>query len=307
MAVDSIVLPVIDLANFPMELDKLATASTTLGCFRVINHGMPQALAAEMKAVVRSLFELSPDEAKLRSSNDRIYSGGYMFSGEYSKFYESLGIYDAASTLDVHSFCSNLDATIKQREIISEYIRKLHGVIIDIACKVGESLSCSSLVGFSSFEEWPLVVRLNSYNFRSEEDIGSAALPAHTDSGFLTILQEDECVGGLEIKDQTGSFVSIDPVPEGALLVNIGDVGKAWSNGRLHNMEHRLICKDAIPRISIAMFLLAPKDDRVEPNPAFVDAHHPKLYQTFIYNEYRKLRTTTGFLAGEILPLLSLT
>ncbi|KAK8956710.1 Gibberellin 2-beta-dioxygenase 8 [Platanthera zijinensis] len=302
MAVDSIVLPVIDLANFPTELDKLAAASTTLGCFRVVNHGLPPALAAEMKAVARSLFE-SSDEAKFRSGNvDRIYAGGYMFRGEFSKLHESLGIYDAASAVDVQSFCSNLDATIKQRKIISEYIGKVHCVIIDIASKVAESLSCS-LAGLS-FEEWPLAVRLNFYDFRVEEDIGSSALPAHADSGFLTILQEDECVGGLEIMDRTGNFVSIDPVPAGALLVNIGDVGKAWSNGRLHNMEHRVICRDAIPRISIATFLLAPKDGKVEPNAAFVDADHPKLYQTFMYNEYRKLRTTTGFLAGQILPRL---
>ncbi|KAM0047654.1 putative oxoglutarate/iron-dependent dioxygenase, isopenicillin N synthase [Helianthus debilis subsp. tardiflorus] len=52
-----------------------------------------------------------------------------------------------------------------------------------------------------------------------------------TDSGFLTILQYDEGVGGLEVMD--------------TLLVNLGDMATVWSNGRLCNVKHRVQCKEA--------------------------------------------------------------
>ena len=48
----------------------------------------------------------------------------------------------------------------------------------------------------------------------------------HSDPGFLTILQDDELVNGLEVVNQyTGELVSVNPVP-GTLVVNIGDVAK---------------------------------------------------------------------------------
>ncbi|ONK81869.1 uncharacterized protein A4U43_C01F33700 [Asparagus officinalis] len=79
----------------------------------------------------------------------------------------------------------------------------------------------------------------------------------------------------------------------------------AWSNGRLHNVKHRVQCKKAVWRFSIALFLLAPKDDIVEPPPTLADSEHPRLYKTFTYDEYRKLRLSSGSRAGEALSLLA--
>uniref|UniRef100_A0A0A9EEN6 Uncharacterized protein n=1 Tax=Arundo donax TaxID=35708 RepID=A0A0A9EEN6_ARUDO len=47
------------------------------------------------------------------------------------------------------------------------------------------------------------------------------------------------------------------------------------------------------------MFLLAPKDDRVSAPEAFVDADHPRRFQEFNYDDYRRLRLSTGERAGE--------
>ncbi|KAK8948949.1 Gibberellin 3-beta-dioxygenase 4 [Platanthera zijinensis] len=294
-----LVLPVIDLANFPKELEKLAAAATGLGCFRIVNHGMSPMLTEEMKIVTRSLFKL-PAEARRRSVNDKIHGGGYISLSEL-RFLEAFSIYDASSMTDIHTFCSLLNTTTQQREIISAYIEKLHDVVVNVARKVAESIGY--ILADFSFDEWPCLARLNFFNFKVEEDIGCIGVPAHTDSGFLSVLQEDVCVGGLEIMNSHGNFAPIDPVP-GTLIVNIGDVGKVWSNGRLQNAKHRVICKEAKSRISINMFLLAAKDDKVETEAIFVDSEHPRIYQTFILSEYRKLRDTSGFRAGEILPLL---
>lgn len=78
---------------------------------------------------------------------------------------------------------------------------------------------------------------------------------------------------------------------------------KAWSNGSLRNVKHRVQCKEATIRLSIASFLLGPKEE-VEPPPELVDAGHPRLYAPFTYEDYRKLRLSTKMQAGEALALV---
>lgn len=106
------------------------------------------------------------------------------------------------------------------RETIRLYASHLHPLVANIASKIAESLG---LVG-CSFSDWPCQFRMNRYNF-TPETVGSSGVQIHTDSGFLTVLQEDESVGGLEVMDANGTFVAVDPLP-GSLLVNLGDVAK---------------------------------------------------------------------------------
>lgn len=287
--------PVIDLENFPVELEKLAAAVAEQGCFRIVKHGMRPSLTAEMKVVTRSLFEI-PTEVKLLNINEQIDNGSYVAPMKMGRFFESFSIYNAARFADVHTFCSILQVSKYHREILCEYVAGLHGVMMKVAEKVAESLG---LNGYS-FQEWACGARLHRYNFKEEEDIGSIGLPGHTDSNFLTLVVEDDPVGSLEIMNANKDFVPIDPVPE-TLVVFIGDAAKAWSNGRMHNVKHRVICKAAIPRISIVFYLLAPKDDKIEPEPALIDSDHPKLYQSFMYGEYRKLRNAYHFTTDELI------
>lgn len=89
---------------------------------------------------------------------------------------------------------------------------------MDIGRKLAESVG----LFMDLFKDWPCQFRINKYNF-TPESVGSSGVQIHTDSGFLTILQDDEHVGGLEVMDQkSGEYVAVDPWP-GTLLVNLGD------------------------------------------------------------------------------------
>ncbi|NP_001384487.1 2-oxoglutarate-dependent dioxygenase DAO-like [Zea mays] len=295
-------IPVIDLrvaGSAAEESARLRAACERLGCFRVTGHGVPSVLLAEMKAAVRALFDL-PDDAKRRNA-DVITGSGYVAPSPTNPLYEAFGLLDAAVPTDVDAFCALLDAPPNIRETVKAYAEKMHDVIVGVARELASSLG---LVEEHSFQDWPCQFRINRYNY-TRETVGSSGVQTHTDSGFLTVLHEDECVGGLEVLDPgTGEFVPVDPVA-GSFLVNIGDVGTAWSNGRLHNVKHRVRCVAPVPRISIAMFLLAPKDDSVSAPAAFVDADHPRRYKVFNYNDYRRLRLSTGEHAGEALARMA--
>lgn len=79
---------------------------------------------------------------------------------------------------------------------------------------------------------------------------------------------------------------------------------KAWSNGRFCNVKHRVQCKEACIRVSIASFLLGPKEEAVEAPPELVDSDNPRQFLPFTYEEYRKLRISTELQAGEALQFV---
>ncbi|KAM0067890.1 putative gibberellin 3-beta-dioxygenase [Helianthus debilis subsp. tardiflorus] len=292
-------IPIIDFLDFPNQTSNLIAASVEWGCFRLINfHNiLPATLMSDMKAVVRSLLDL-PLEIKQRNI-DVIAGSGYMAPTSINPLYEALGVYDMASSADVDNFCSLLDASPHQRETIMRYAEAVHKLFMRTGKKLAESLGVKS--ESTGIENWPCLFRINKYNF-TPESVGSPGVQIHTDSGFLTILQYDEGVGGLEVMDTSGQFIPVEPWPD-TLLVNLGDMATVWSNGRLRNVKHRVQCKEAKIRVSIASFLLGPRET-VEPRPELVDDDHPCWYVPTTYEDYRKMRLSTELQAGEALALL---
>ncbi|CAH2066688.1 unnamed protein product [Thlaspi arvense] len=295
------VIPTIDLKEFPDEIlnQKLREAGERWGCFRVSNHVIPLSLMSEMKKTVMDLFE-RPQEVKLRNT-DAIPGSGYLAPSVTNPYYETLGLYDTTSPQAVDTFCDQLDASSDQREILVKYAAAIDKLAKDLARRLVESYG---LVDTNFFERWPSTFRINKYHFETET-VGKLGVQLHTDSGFLTVLQDDENVGGLEAMDtSSGSFVHVSPVPN-TLAINLGDTATIWSNGRLCNVKHRVICKEAKTRISIASFLLGPMETDVEVPSKFVDAQHPRLYKPISYGGLRKLRDATKLRDGEALKLIT--
>lgn len=290
------VVPLIDLSDFPAESERLREASEGIGCFRIVNHGVPAELIAEMKSVARELLDL-PTEGK-RRNKDVIPGSGYLAPSAANPFYEALGLYDVGNVHSVEEFCSQLGVSKRQRETIERYAEAIHKVTVDIAKKLARSYRLEE----EEFEGWNCQFRINKYNF-TQDTVGSPGVQIHTDSGFLTVLQDDENVGGLEVMDRSGSFVAVDPFP-GTLAVNLGDIGNVWSNGRLRNVQHRVMCKEATLRFSIATFMAPPKDMVLEAPAVFVDAQHPRVYSAITYEKFRKIRASKEMHAGQALSMV---
>ncbi|KAL8038474.1 hypothetical protein ABFX02_11G109800 [Erythranthe guttata] len=290
-------IPVIDLQDFPRSLPKLIDASEEWGCFRIVNFEriLPVSLMHEMKAVVSSLMEL-PLEIKRRNV-DAVAGSGHKLSGGVNPIHEGLGFYDIASSQAVDEFCTQLAATPHQRETITRYAKAVNELTIDIGRKIGEGLGLKEV----PFESWPSRLRINKYPF-VPETIGSDGIKTHTDNGFITILQADEQLSGLEIMRKSGEIVAVEPCP-GAILVNFGDIATAWSNGMLYNVKHRVVCKQAGIRISIATFQIGPREGLVDAPNELVTKENPRRFAPFRFEEYRNARFYQDLNAGEALDL----
>ncbi|PON53389.1 Oxoglutarate/iron-dependent dioxygenase [Parasponia andersonii] len=296
-------IPVIDLKEFGDSRNsveaykKLRESCEEWGCFRLVNHPISMDLMSETKAVFRSLLDL-PVEMKERNI-DVINGSGYVAPSRTNPLYEALGLYHFGSTEAIRTFCDQLDASPHQRETIEKYAKAIYELVFDIGRKIARSMGFDDDI-FK--ESWHNRFRINKYNF-TPQSVGSSGVQIHTDSGFLTILQDDENVGGLEVMNKDGEFVAVDPWP-GTFLVNLGDLAKAWSNGRFCNVKHRVQCKEAAIRVSIASFMIGPKDEAVEAAQELVDEDHPRLYVPYIYEDYLKIRLSKNLREGETLELL---
>jgi isopenicillin N synthase-like dioxygenase len=94
-----------------------------------------------------------------------------------------------------------------------------------------------------------------------------AGCGAHTDCGFLTLLQQD--LDGLEIKDKQGNWVEAPRLErqgvDGVMLVNLGDMAARWSNGLYKSTWHRVNNKTGRLRHSIPFFCNTNFDALVDP------------------------------------------
>uniref|UniRef100_M4DJN0 2-oxoglutarate-dependent dioxygenase DAO n=1 Tax=Brassica campestris TaxID=3711 RepID=M4DJN0_BRACM len=301
MAKTNGIIPTIDLGEVSDKIlnQQIREASERWGCFRVINHGVPLSLMSDMKMTVMDLFE-RPHEVKVRNT-DVLLGSGYRAPNEINPYYEALGLYDMASPQAVNTFCDQLEASADQREIMVKYAKAIDGLAKDLARRLAESYG---LAETNFFKGWPSQFRINKYHFQPEA-VGKLGVQLHTDSGFLTILQDDENVDGLEAMDHSsGTFFPISPLPN-TLAINLGDMAAIWSNGRLCNVKHRVQCNEATKRFSIASFLLGPMDTDLEPPSEFVDAEHPRLYKAISHDGVRNIRMTTKLHDGEALKLIT--
>ncbi|KAK2982863.1 hypothetical protein RJ640_006514, partial [Escallonia rubra] len=279
-------VPVIDMQDIAGSPEKLVKAFEEWGCLRLINHGVSETLMSEVKAVSRSLLDL-PMETKMRNASP---GEGQVYTppNNASPFFEGIGIYDMPALGAVDDFCDQLGASPQQRETLFKYSRALY----DLAQDLGRNLVKGMGLHGDLFSGWPCQLKLNKYNY-SPESVGQTGAVMHTDPGFLTILQDDEVIGGLEAVNKiTGELVPVDPMP-GTLVINVGDIAKVWSNGRFCNVKHRVQCYEPAIRISVALFT----------RPELVDSEHPNIYTPFDFEEYRTLQTATKAPTGGALDL----
>ncbi len=111
---------------------------------------------------------------------------------------------------------------------------------------------------------------------------------AHTDYGSLTILLPQAGSQGLQVQ-QGGAWVDV-PAPEGAFVINIGDLMARWTADRWVSTLHRVVARPGQPaRQSLAFFhqpdweaLIVPLDGS--------DAYPPVLSGPYLMDKF----TATG-------------
>ncbi len=121
---------------------------------------------------------------------------------------------------------------------------------------------------------------------------------AHEDINTITLLLGAE-EAGLQLLTREGEWLDVNP-PDGAIVVNIGDMLQRLTNHKLRSTTHRVVNpapeRAHLPRYSIPFFLHFAPDFLIETLPSCIDADHPNRYpepitaQDFLYQRLREIR-----------------
>jgi isopenicillin N synthase-like dioxygenase len=187
------------------------------------------------------------------------------------------------------------------RESVAAYYRGMEKVSQTLMRAIARGLSLEEHFFDTAFERGLSTLRLLRYPIRTDAEQTAQSDPGvwvthdggrfyvngapHVDSGFLTLLAQDE-VSGLQARHRDGAWLDIPPTDDG-LAVNFGKVLERWCGGRIKATEHRVIGTGR-ERLSIPFFYEARADAEIRPLP--VDA--ASSFKPFLYGDYLWATTT---------------
>ncbi|CAM8879044.1 unnamed protein product [Rhodiola kirilowii] len=241
---------------------------------------MPR-LAEEIFQGMKSLFDLPDDIKRRRYTSSRPFNS-YVGNDLYA--YESFGIEDVHLVESSQAFTDVFwpQGNLEFSCALNGMSAKLLQMILAMLKVIFESYGVGSYYESFAEKNTAVVYRVMKYH-APPSGVGIGAKP-HTDKNALTILCQND-VQGLEIKSKDGVWTQV-VLPQGCFIVLVGDTLKAWSNGRLHSVRHRVTMSGSKDRYSCGIFAKVKEGVLVEAAKELVDNKHPIRYKPFVYTDY---------------------
>ncbi|PKP85335.1 MAG: 2-oxobutyrate oxidase [Alphaproteobacteria bacterium HGW-Alphaproteobacteria-2] len=273
-------LPVLDLSAFRQGgaaqedfLSALRRAAREVGFFYLTGHGIAQADFDRVFATARDFFALTEAEKLSVQMVKSPQFYGYNVSGaeltrnardwreQFDIGPEQAAIPVGLDTLPwARLIGPNLwpEALPALREVGLDWHRRLNALAVELleafALALEQPRDALAPIHARGGHARVKLIRYPSVD-QGDSDQG---VGAHKDSGFLTLLAQDD-VGGLEV-ELNGHWVPATPIP-GTFVVNIGEILELCTGGYLRATVHRVISPPkGVERLSVAHFFGADLD-----------------------------------------------
>ncbi|KAK7352748.1 hypothetical protein VNO80_18176 [Phaseolus coccineus] len=261
-------------------------ACETHGCFLLMcDDIIPKSACEELFKNMKVLFDL-PEETKQKHVSPRPYRG-YTGKNTVIPLCEGFGI-DDIPHLDAAEaftdlmwpqgnplFCETLKTmTLKMIELCFLVLK----MIVESYGLPQHYISKAENMKSSTF------TKLIKYKVPESNNESELVLPAHTDNSTLTILCQKD-VQGLQVLSKTDKWIELE-IPQNGFVVLVSDILKAWSNGRLHAVTHKVVLREK-ERYAFGVFAGPKEEMNIEVPDELVDNQiHPLRYRPFNYGEY---------------------
>ncbi|KAK3417364.1 hypothetical protein EUGRSUZ_H03109 [Eucalyptus grandis] len=226
-------------------------ACETWGFFQVVNHGVPAALTEEMVEGIRRFHEQDLEAKREWYSRDFggrkvLYNSNFdLYQAPAANWRDTLSCVLAPRSPDpqeLPAVCRDVIIEYKDRILeLADTVFELLSEALGLESSYLKTIQCGEGLFFVGHYYPPC----------PEPDL-TLGTGDHTDSGFLTILLQDQ-IGGLQVHHQN-QWIDVSPIP-GALVINLGDLMQLISNDKFISVSHRVLAQKIGPRISVACLM----------------------------------------------------
>jgi len=286
-------IPVIDIEHWFDGSDRSRRELCTqvnrvcheIGFFYIINHGIPARLSADYLAMARAFFALPlATRQTIDKHNSAQFRGWEQLGSELTNnevdYREQIDIGVERVTIDnPHPYYMALvgpnqwppaDVLPEFRETVSDYFARLSGIAQQLLRIMSLALGLKETHIEQVFGENPSpYLKLIRY---PKTLAGGQGVGVHKDSGFLTLLLQDENPG-LEAQANDNTWYQVEPIP-GSLVVNTGELLQLVTRNFFIATPHRVSNKSGNERYSSAFFYSPDLSTVLDPlpiDPAYID------------------------------------
>ncbi|WCJ37212.1 2-oxoglutarate (2OG) and Fe(II)-dependent oxygenase superfamily protein [Euphorbia peplus] len=272
-------LPLIDMnSENQCIIEEIGKAAKEWGFFQVKNHGIPLEILERMLCQEKNVF-YQDFKRKSEAGFLNLPANSYRWGNPKATCLKQLSWSEAfhVSLSDIskmhhyHGLRSTIQAFGEKAAVVAEKLAEILAKNIGIETNIFKE-SCNPSNCY---------IRMNRY---PKQECGLSSeiygLVPHTDSGFLTILYQDQ-TGGLQVK-KDGKWRSVNPPTPDAIIVNTGDLFQAITNDGYTSVQHGAILPKNADRFSVAFFYCPSSDVAIE------SSLEPRLYKKFSFREYKQ-------------------
>lgn len=276
-------LPILDFSKFreggiaeQRFLAELREAARDVGFFYLSNHGIPKSSQTDIFEAAQAFFALNESDKAAIEMVHSPHFRGYTRPGSEL----TLGAQDWREQIDIGSELPIAKATLDTpwlrlqgpnlwpealpsfRSTVLSWQRSMTRLSIELleafALALGQQRDVFAPIYRHQPNEHVKIIRYPGRDStQSDQGVG-----AHKDSGFLTLLAQDDA-GGLEVETDDGEWIAARPVTD-TFVVNIGEILELASDGYLRATVHRVTTPSAgRDRLSVAYFFGADLNARV--------------------------------------------
>ena len=285
-------LPILSLEDNSETLSqRLGDSFKTFGFAMVKDHGLDPDLVAQAWEKTRAFFDLPADEKQQYLLDGGGGARGYTaFGTEIAKDATKHDLKEfwhvGRELSEGHTLADSMPPNIWPdrpqgfREtfepLFAEFDRVGNIILSHIAVYLGLDADWFD----AAVEDGNSVLRLLHYPPVRDAEAGAIRAGAHEDINLITLLLGAE-EAGLELLSRDGNWIPANP-PEGALVVNVGDMLQRLTNHALPSTTHRVVNpageRAHHSRYSMPFFLHLRSDFPIKTLPQTISDAHPDRY-----------------------------
>ncbi|RVW46722.1 1-aminocyclopropane-1-carboxylate oxidase homolog 1 [Vitis vinifera] len=258
-------------------IDQVRGACENWGFFQVVNHGIPASVLEEMIDGIRGFHE--QDTQMKKEFYTRDFKDKVSFVSNFDLFEATAATWkDSLSWPMVPNPPDPTEFPAVCRDIVTEYskqVKRLGYTLFELLSE-GLGLHVNHLKDTGCAE---VIFHVGHYYPPCPEPELTLGASRHADSGFLTVLLQDQ-VGGLQVLHQN-QWIDLVPMP-GALVINVGFSLQVITNDRFKSIEHRVLANRVSSRVSMASAFgttLFPSSKLYSPIKELLTQENPPKYK----------------------------